>query len=90
MTLPTSREITRAWNQMMAAYKKFLLLKTARDTQTIRQNEMMVKMQQRAAIVRRQAVMAKVAQIRWRANPVTAHIRVPELNGVVGHQAPET
>jgi hypothetical protein len=90
MTLPRSKDLTRAWAQVMAAYKKWFLLKTAKDAKACRQNELIVKMQQRAAIVRRRAVLAKVERVRFKANPVTAHIRVPELNGVVGRPARET
>lgn len=82
MTLPSAREIARAFGQVQKAYRKWYLLKTAREAQSVRKNELMVKMQARAAIVRRREVLAKVDRIRFRANTQapTVKIRIPGVS----------
>lgn len=82
MNLPTGRELDRQWNKMVAEYKKWLLMATGKDVRLGRCNEILVKMQQRAVIVRRQEVMRRLGRVKFKANRQMPHIevRIPGVN----------
>lgn len=76
MTLPTAKEIDRAFQVVEAAYRKFYLLKTARDQRALRMNEHLVKLQKQAQIVRRKEVLKRVRKVRWAANLAVPHLAI--------------
>ncbi len=88
ISLPTAKEVARAWRQVEAAYKKWLLMRTGRETKTVRTNEVLTKMQARAVMLRRREVMARLAKIRMKSNAAlnAVPIRAPELSAVLGAQ----
>jgi len=68
---------------MVVEYKKWLLMATGKDARMGRCNELLVKLQQRATIVRRAEVMRRLGRVRFKANRQMPHIHitVPGVNG---------
>lgn len=82
MNLPTGKEIDRAWRAVEAAYQKWYLLRTGRDTQTLRKNELLIQMQRQAQKIRKKEVLRRVRKVRFKVNQAVPHIqiRIPGVN----------
>lgn len=76
MTLPSAKEIDRAFKAVEAAYRRFYLLKTARDQRALRMNEYLVKLQKQAQIIRRNEVLKRVKKVRFAANLAVPHLAI--------------
>ena len=76
MNLPTAKDIERAKAAMELAYRKWYLLRTARDTQSIRANEFLLQMQKRAQKVRKDEIMRRVKSVMFKVNRLSPHLEV--------------
>lgn len=82
INLPTGAEIDRQFRRVEVEYKKWLLLKTGKDTREIRMNEVLVKLQGRAVILRRTEVLHRLKRVKFKAHRQVPHIQihVPGVN----------
>jgi hypothetical protein len=76
MNLPTAKEIDRAKVALELAYRKWYLLRTARDTQAIRKNEFLLQLQKRAQKIRKEEIMRRVRLVIFRVNKSSPHLEV--------------
>ena len=82
MNLPTAKQIDQAKAAMELAYRKWYLLRTARDTQSIRMNEFLLQLQKRAQKIRKEEIMRRVRRVMFRVNRSgpTMEVNVPGVN----------